>query len=68
MGGCLLCISITIQYVNMHIQRCTLRDQLEIVNISLVPRATITANAVEGQVKLRHRMTSSGRLEAWHFR
>ena len=32
---------------------------------SLVPRPSITANAVEGLVKLPHRMTSGGRLEAW---
>ena len=32
---------------------------------SLVPRPSITANAVEGLVKLLHRMTSGGRLEAW---
>ena len=34
---------------------------------SLVPRPSITANVVEGLVKLLHRMTSGGRLEAWHF-
>ena len=32
---------------------------------SLVPRSSITANVVEGLVKLLHRMTSGGRLEAW---
>ena len=32
---------------------------------SLVPRPSITANAVEGLVKLLHRMTSGGGLEAW---
>ena len=34
---------------------------------SLVPRPSITANAVEGLVKLLCRMMSGGRLEAWHF-
>ena len=34
---------------------------------SLVPRPSITANTVEGLVKLLHRMMSGGRLEAWHF-
>ena len=32
---------------------------------SLVPRASITANAVEGLVKLLRRVTTGGRLEAW---
>ena len=32
---------------------------------SLVPRPSITANTVEGLVKLLRRMTSGGRLEAW---
>ena len=32
---------------------------------SLVPRPLITANAVEGLVKLLRRITSSGCLEAW---
>ena len=31
------------------------------VNCSLVPRPSITANAVEGLVKLLRRMTSGGR-------
>jgi len=35
---------------------------------SLVPRPSITANEVEGLVKLLRRMTSGGHLEAWHFR
>ena len=35
---------------------------------SLVPRPSITANVVEGLVKLLHRMTSGVYLEAWHFR
>ena len=35
---------------------------------SLVPRPSITANAVEGVVKLLRRMTSGRRWEAWHFR
>ena len=35
---------------------------------SLVPRPSITANVVEGLVKLLRRITSGGRLEAWHFR
>ena len=35
---------------------------------SLVPRPSITANVVEGLVKLLRRMTSGGRLEVWHFR
>ena len=35
---------------------------------SLVPRPSITANAVEGLAKLQHRMTSGGHLEAWHLR
>ena len=35
---------------------------------SLIPKPSITANAVEGLVKLLRRMTSGGRLEAWHFR
>ena len=34
---------------------------------SLVPRPLITANVVEGLVKLLRRMTSGGCLEAWHF-
>ena len=34
---------------------------------SLIPRPTITANEVEGLVKLLRRMTSGGRLEVWHF-
>ena len=34
------------------------------LNASLVPRPSITANAVEGLVKLPRRMTSGGRLEA----
>ena len=38
------------------------------VSGSLVPRPSITANAVEGLVKLLRRMTSGRRLEAWHFR
>jgi len=33
--------------------------------VSLVPRPSITANAVESLVKLLRRMTSGGRLEAW---
>ena len=33
----------------------------------LAPRPLITANVVEGLVKLLRRMTSGGRLEAWHF-
>ena len=32
---------------------------------SLVPRPSITANVVEGLVKLLRRMMSGGRLEAW---
>ena len=32
---------------------------------NLIPRPSITANAVEGLVKLLRRMTSGGRLEAW---
>ena len=32
---------------------------------SLVPRPSITANAVEGLVKLLRRMTSGGHLETW---
>ena len=32
---------------------------------SLVPRPSITANVVEGVVKLLRRMTSGGRLEVW---
>ena len=35
--------------------------------ISLVPRPSITANVVEGPVKLLHRMTSAGCTEGWHF-
>ena len=41
---------------------------------SLVPRPSLTANAVEGLVKLLRRMTSGGRmvdvgrLEPWYFR
>ena len=35
---------------------------------SLIPRPSITANTVEGLVKLLRRMMSGGRLEAWHFR
>ena len=35
---------------------------------SLVPRPSITAYGVKGLLKLRRRMTSGGRLEAWHFR
>ena len=35
---------------------------------SLVPRLSITANAVEGLVKLLRTLTSSRCLEAWHFR
>ena len=35
---------------------------------SLVPRPSITANVVEGLVKLLCRMTSGRHLEAWHFR
>ena len=35
---------------------------------SLVPRPSITANAVKGLVKLLCRMMSGGHLEAWHFR
>ena len=34
-----------------------------ILHVSLVPRPSITANAVEGLVKLLRRMTSSKRLE-----
>ena len=33
----------------------------------LVPRPSITANAVEGLVKLLRRMTSGRRLEPWYF-
>ena len=36
-----------------------------VVLCSLIPRPLITANAVEGLVKLQHRMTSSGHLEVW---
>ena len=36
--------------------------------ISLAPRPSIIGNMVEGLVKLLRRMTSGGRLEAWHFR
>ena len=32
---------------------------------SLVPRPSITANALEGLVKLLRRLTSGGRWEAW---
>ena len=35
---------------------------------SLVPRLSITANAVKSLVKLLRRMTSGGCLETWHFR
>ena len=38
--------------------------RLTCVKISLVPRPSITANTVEGLVKLLHRMTSGGRTEA----
>ena len=34
---------------------------------SLVPKPSITANVMEGLVKLLCRMTSGGCLEAWHF-
>ena len=37
-------------------------------SVSLVPRPLITANTVEGLVKLLCRMSSGGHLEAWHFR
>ena len=33
--------------------------------VSLVPRPSITANVVEGLVKLLRRMMSDGRLEVW---
>ena len=35
--------------------------------VSLVPRPSITANTVEGLVKLLRRMTSGRRWEVWHF-
>ena len=41
-----------------------LRTSLPRYTSSLVPRPSITANTVEGLVKLLHRMTSGGRLEA----
>ena len=46
---------------------------IEFMYASLVPRPSITANAVEGLVKLLRRMTSGGRkvdvglLEVWYF-
>ena len=49
-------------------ERCTetVGDKEHVYSLgSLVPRPSITANAVEGLVKLLHRMTSGGRLEAW---
>ena len=36
--------------------------------IASFPGPSITANTVEGLVKLLRRMASGGRLEAWHFR
>ena len=42
--------------------------QLVRLTSSLVPRPSIISIAVEGLVKLVCRMTSGGRLEAWHFR
>ena len=35
--------------------------------VSLIPRPSITANAVDDQVKLLRRLTSSGRLKKWTF-
>jgi len=37
------------------------------VECSLIPRPSITANAVEGLVKLLRRMTSGGHMKVWHF-
>ena len=43
-------------------------QKLDVHKTSLSPRASITANTVQGLVKLLRRMTLGGLFEAWHFR
>ena len=54
--GMRLCTTLLVSYSTIH------------AVVRLIPRPSITANAVEGLVKLLRRMTSGGRLEAWLMR
>ena len=56
---------LTINYLYVF-DMCISKADLMVIG-SLVPRPSITANAVEGLVKLLHRGTFGRCWEAWHF-
>ena len=67
-GGIRACSRLRMIASNSHPLPCELSRALGKMKkhiSSLVPRPSITANTVEGLVKLLRRMTSGGRLEAW---
>ena len=70
-GGIRACSRLRIIASTSHSLPCKLSHALGKMKkriSSLVPRPSITANAVEGLVKLLRRMTLGRCWEAWHFR